>query len=46
MVHGHLVHKNKIVKAFVASVKRRLQLLYLLGYLPELNSDEQVWNNF
>jgi len=45
IVDGHPAHKAKKVKAFVESVKERLQLFYLPGYSPELNPDELVWNN-
>ena len=45
IVDDHPSHKAKTVKAFVESVKERLQLLYLPGYLPELNPDELVRNN-
>jgi transposase len=38
-------HKAKIVQAYVASTKGRLQLHFLPGYAPELNPDELVWNH-
>ena len=46
IVDGKPAHKAKKVKAFVESVKERLQSFYLTGYSPELNPDELVWNNF
>ncbi len=44
ILDGHPVHRSKAVKAFVASTEGKLRLFYLPGYSPELNPDEQVWN--
>jgi transposase len=44
ILDGHPVHKSRAVKAFAASTNGRLQLFYLPPYSPELNPDEQVWN--
>jgi transposase len=44
ILDGHPVHRSKAVKAFAASTEGRLRLFYLPGYSPELNPDEQVWN--
>ncbi len=45
VVDGHPSHKAKMVKQYVASLEGRLELFILPGYSPELNPDEQVWNN-
>lgn len=37
-------HKGPLVRDYVASLQRKLQLHYLPGYAPELNPDELVWN--
>jgi transposase len=39
IVDGHLSHKAKATKAFVASTGGRLKLFTLPGYSPQLNSD-------
>ena len=38
-------HKGPLVRAYVDSVKGKLQLHYLPGYAPELNPDELVWSH-
>lgn len=38
-------HKAKVVSAYVASTKGKLELHFLPGYAPELNPDELVWNH-
>ena len=38
-------HKSHKVKEFVAKHKRRLELLYLPPYSPELNPIERVWKH-
>jgi transposase len=45
IVDGHLVHKAKKVKEWVASTKGRFQLFVLPAYSPQLNPDEWVWKN-
>lgn len=40
IVDGHPVHKSRQVKRFVADHTRRLRLILLPGYCPELNPDE------
>lgn len=40
IVDGHPVHRSRIAKAFVAQHARRLRLIRLPGYCPELNPDE------
>jgi len=45
IVDGHPVHKSAAVSRFIASTEGKLQLFYLPPYSPELNPDEQVWNN-
>jgi len=42
---NHSSHKSAKVKAFLASTKGNLKIYYLPPYSPELNPDEQVWNN-
>ena len=44
IVDGHPVHKSAAVSRFVASTEGKLQLFRLPPYSPELNPDEQVWN--
>ena len=40
IVDGHSVHKSRKTKAFVARNAKRLRLIFLPGYCPELNPDE------
>lgn len=40
IVDGHPVHKSRRVKEFVARQGKRLRLILLPGYCPELNPDE------
>ncbi|SRR6266404_680694 len=40
IVDGHPVHRSKDVKHFVEQHKRRLRLIRMPGYCPELNPDE------
>jgi transposase len=44
IVDGHPVHRSDRVKTFVDSTDGRLKLFHLPSYSPELNPDEQVWN--
>ena len=44
IVDGHPVHRSTRVKCFVESTEGRLKLFLLPAYSPELNPDEQVWN--
>ena len=44
IVDGHPVHRSARVRAFVESTSGRLKLFHLPAYSPELNPDEQVWN--
>lgn len=44
VLDGHPVHRSRAVKQFAASTGGKLRLFYLPGYAPELNPDEQVWN--
>jgi len=44
IVDGHPVHKSVAVSNFVASSEGRLKIFYLPPYSPEINPDEQVWN--
>lgn len=43
IVDGHPIHKAKLVRAYVDSLKGQLKLFYLPPYSPQLNPDEQVW---
>jgi len=45
ILDGHPVHKSLKVKKFIESTGGRLRIYYLPSYSPELNPDEQVWNN-
>jgi transposase len=38
-------HKGPLVRAYVDSLKGKLQLHYLPGDAPELNPDELVWSH-
>ena len=42
---GHPVHKTKAVAGFVESTGGKLKIYVLPPYSPEMNPDEQVWNN-
>lgn len=44
ILDGHPVHRSRAVRDFADSTEGRLRLFYLPGYSPELNPDEQVWN--
>lgn len=44
IVDGHPVHRSSRVKTFVETTEGKLKLFYLPAYSPELNPDEQVWN--
>jgi len=45
IVDGHPTHRSRAVSKFVASTHGMLQMFFLPGYSPELNPDEQVWND-
>lgn len=45
IVDGHPSHRSRKVSGFVDSTEGRLRLFFLPGYSPELNPDEQVWND-
>lgn len=45
IVDGHPTHKTKAVRQFIESTSGMLKLYFLPPYSPELNPDEQVWNN-
>jgi len=45
ILDGHPVHRSSEVKKFAASTQGMLRIFYLPGYSPELNPDEQVWND-
>jgi transposase len=45
VLDGHRVHRSSRVRHFVESLEGRLRLFFLPPYSPELNPDEQVWND-
>lgn len=45
VVDNSSVHKNRVVKEYVDSLKGKLRLHFLPPYSPELNPDEFVWND-
>lgn len=45
ILDGHPMHKSKAVSRLVESYGAKLRLFFLPPYSPELNPDEQVWNN-
>ena len=45
IVDGHPSHRAKKVSTFIDSTDGTLRLFFLPGYSPELNPDEQVWND-
>ena len=40
IVDGHPVHRSRVAQAFVAAHAKRLRVIRLPGYCPELNPDE------
>ncbi len=42
---GAKYHKSKKVKEFIEQTNGKIRLFILPAYSPELNPDEQVWNN-
>jgi len=45
IVDGHPTHRAKAVQRYVDSLHGKLRLFFLPPYSPELNPDEQVWND-
>ena len=45
IVDNHPAHRGKVVREFVASHPKRLELYFLPPYSPRLNPEEQVWNH-
>lgn len=45
IVDRHPVHRSSKVRRFVEATEGQLRLFFLPSYSPELNPDEQVWNN-
>jgi transposase len=45
ILDGHPVHRSRAVKEFAVSTEGRLRIFYLPAYSPQLNPDEQVWND-
>lgn len=45
IVDGGSAHKSKLTKAFVETVRHKLELFILPPYSPDLNPDELVWNH-
>lgn len=44
ILDSHPVHRSRAVRDFATSTEGKLRLFFLPGYAPELNPDEQVWN--
>lgn len=44
ILDGHPSHKTKKVREYLKSIDERIKIYYLPWYSPELNPDEQVWN--
>lgn len=44
ILDGHPTHKSKAVQKYLESINDQIKLYYLPWYSPELNPDEQVWN--
>jgi transposase len=44
VVDGHPTHKAKLVKEYVAQQQGKLRLVYLPPYSPQLNPQENVWD--
>lgn len=40
ILDGHPVHRSRVAKAWLAKNQRRLRVVFLPGYSPELNPDE------
>lgn len=45
IVDGHPAHRAKAVTRYLETVDGRLRVFFLPAYSPELNPDEQVWND-
>lgn len=45
IVDGHPVHKAKAVTKYIESTNGNLKMYFLPPYSPELNPDEQVWQD-
>jgi len=45
IVDNGSAHKSKKTKIFLESQKKKIELLYLPPYSPELNPDELIWNH-
>jgi transposase len=45
IVDGGSAHKSKLTKAYIETVKEKLELFILPPYSPDLNPDELVWNH-
>lgn len=44
IVDGASFHRSKKVKEFVRAHRKQIRMYFLPAYSPELNPDEQVWN--
>lgn len=44
VLDGHPFHRANLVKEYVQALEGKLELHFLPGYSPELNSDEYVWS--
>lgn len=45
VLDGHPMHKSRLVRECEQSYAGKLKLFFLPPYSPELNPDEQVWND-
>jgi transposase len=45
VLDGHPVHRSRAVKEFAAGTNGMLRIFYLPAYSPQVNPDEQVWND-
>ncbi|UFX83520.1 IS630 family transposase [Candidatus Absconditicoccus praedator] len=44
ILDGHPIHKTKKVNEYLNSINNEIKIYFIPGYSPELNPDEQVWN--
>lgn len=45
ILDGHPTHKTVKVNEYLESIDHQIKIYFLPPYSPELNPDEQVWNN-
>lgn len=44
ILDGHPIHKTKKVNEYLNSINNEIKIYFIPWYSPELNPDEQVWN--